>query len=68
MCRCKAPSTTPGITKVIQPGQPGLRARQPIEVGHVVFFVKDVQACECSMSTGFAASDRYPERGAFLPR
>lgn len=40
----------------------------PIEVGHVVFFVKDVKACEKFYvdNFGFAASDRYPERGAFL--
>jgi catechol 2,3-dioxygenase-like lactoylglutathione lyase family enzyme len=40
----------------------------PIEVGHVVFFVKDVQACEkfyCE-NFGFVASDRYPGRGTFL--
>ncbi|EJN10222.1 VOC family protein [Herbaspirillum sp. YR522] len=40
----------------------------PIEVGHVVFFVKDVKACEqfyCE-HFGFVPSDRYPERGAFL--
>jgi catechol 2,3-dioxygenase-like lactoylglutathione lyase family enzyme len=40
----------------------------PIEVGHVVFFVKDVLACErfyCE-NFGFVASDRYPERGVFL--
>lgn len=40
----------------------------PIEVGHVVFFVKDVQACErfyCE-NFGFVPSDHYPGRGAFL--
>lgn len=40
----------------------------PIEVGHVVFFVKDVKACEkfyCE-HFGFVPSDRYPQRGAFL--
>ena len=40
----------------------------PIEVGHVVFFVKDVKACEkfyCE-NFGFGPSDRYPERGALL--
>ncbi|RAM64178.1 glyoxalase [Herbaspirillum rubrisubalbicans] len=40
----------------------------PIEVGHVVFFVKDVKACEkfyCEQF-GFVPSDRYPQRGAFL--
>lgn len=40
----------------------------PIEVGHVVFFVADVQACERFYveRLGFVASDRYPGRGAFL--
>ncbi len=40
----------------------------PIEVGHVVFFVKDVSACERFYveSFGFVASDRYPGSGAFL--
>ncbi|MDY0748088.1 VOC family protein [Paucibacter sp. R3-3] len=40
----------------------------PIEVGHVVFFVADVAACEkfYTERLGFAASDRYPGRGAFL--
>jgi catechol 2,3-dioxygenase-like lactoylglutathione lyase family enzyme len=40
----------------------------PIEVGHVVFFVKDVAACErfyCE-NFGFVPSDHYPGRGAFL--
>ena len=39
-----------------------------IEVGHVVFFVKDVEACEAFYvgRLGFATSDRYPGRGAFL--
>ncbi|SNS88875.1 Glyoxalase/Bleomycin resistance protein/Dioxygenase superfamily protein [Noviherbaspirillum humi] len=41
---------------------------EPIEVGHVVFFVKDVKACEAfyAENFGFVASDRYPGRGAFL--
>ncbi len=40
----------------------------PIEVGHVVFFVADVKACEAFYASrfGFVASDRYPGRGAFL--
>jgi catechol 2,3-dioxygenase-like lactoylglutathione lyase family enzyme len=40
----------------------------PIEVGHVVFFVKDVKACEkfYAENFGFVASDRYPDRGAFM--
>jgi catechol 2,3-dioxygenase-like lactoylglutathione lyase family enzyme len=41
---------------------------QPIEVGHVVLFVRDVQACERFYveHLGFVVSDRYPGRGSFL--
>lgn len=41
---------------------------QPIEVGHVVFFVADVNAVEAFYSDrfGFVSSDRYPNRGAFM--
>jgi catechol 2,3-dioxygenase-like lactoylglutathione lyase family enzyme len=47
---------------------PAYERAQPIEVGHVVFFVKDVAACEkfYTENFGFAASDRYPGKGAFL--
>ncbi|CAN5673855.1 VOC family protein [soil metagenome] len=40
----------------------------PVEVGHVVFFVKDVMATEQFYvdRLGFVASDRYPGKGAFL--
>lgn len=47
---------------------PAYERASPIEVGHVVFFVKDVQACEsfyCD-NFGFVPSDHYPGRGAFL--
>jgi catechol 2,3-dioxygenase-like lactoylglutathione lyase family enzyme len=52
----------------INQASPAYERAQPIEVGHVVFFVKDVVACERFYveNFGFAASDRYPERGAFL--
>jgi catechol 2,3-dioxygenase-like lactoylglutathione lyase family enzyme len=40
---------------------------QPIEVGHVVFFVADLAATQdFYASLGFVTSDRYPERGAFM--
>jgi len=41
---------------------------QPVEVGHVVFFVKDVKAMEAfyTQKIGFVPSDRYPGRGVFL--
>lgn len=47
---------------------PAYERATPIEVGHVVFFVTDVAACERFYvdRLGFAASDRYPGRGAFL--
>ncbi|WP_221795698.1 VOC family protein [Oceanobacter mangrovi] len=40
----------------------------PIEVGHVVFFVSDVVACEAFYRDvlGFVTSDRYPNKGAFM--
>jgi catechol 2,3-dioxygenase-like lactoylglutathione lyase family enzyme len=47
---------------------PAYERAEPIEVGHVVFFVNDVQACEKFYVDylGFVASDHYPGRGAFL--
>ncbi len=52
----------------INQASPAYERATPIEVGHVVFFVKDVVACERFYvdNFGFAASDRYPDRGAFL--
>ncbi|WP_304351726.1 VOC family protein [Comamonas testosteroni] len=52
----------------VNQASPAYERAQPIEVGHVVFFVRDVQACERFYveNFGFVASDRYPERGAFL--
>lgn len=40
----------------------------PIEVGHVVFFVKDVVAVErfYTENFGFVVSDRYPGKGSFM--
>ncbi len=39
----------------------------PVEIGHVVLFVSDLVACESFYKAlGFVASDRYPDRGAFL--
>jgi catechol-2,3-dioxygenase len=47
---------------------PAYERAQPVEVGHVVFFVSDVAACErfYVQNFGFATSDRYPGRGVFL--
>jgi catechol-2,3-dioxygenase len=64
---CAPMNTWSERRRVNQPG-PIYERALPIEVGHVVFFVKDVKACErfyCD-NFGFVASDRYPGRGAFL--
>jgi len=52
----------------INQASPAYERAIPIEVGHVVFFVKDVKACEqfYAETLGFAASDRYPNRGTFM--
>jgi len=52
----------------INQASPAYERATPIEVGHVVFFVKDVKACEqfYAETLGFAASDRYPGRGTFM--
>lgn len=52
----------------IDRASPTYERATPVEVGHVVFFVKDVAACERFYSEhfGFVASDRYPGKGAFL--
>jgi len=52
----------------INQASPAYARATPIEVGHVVFFVKDVKACErfYAETLGFAASDRYPGRGTFM--
>jgi catechol-2,3-dioxygenase len=53
--------------RINQPA-PAYERATPIEVGHVVFFVRDVAACEqfYVQNFGFVASDHYPGRGAFL--
>ena len=40
----------------------------PVEVGHVVFFVKDLAAMTAfyEQCLGFVVSDRYPNRGHFM--
>ncbi len=53
-------------TRVDEPGAIYERA-EPIEVGHVVFFVDDLAATERFYTEiGFVASDRYPSRGTFM--
>ncbi|WP_295545649.1 VOC family protein [uncultured Pseudacidovorax sp.] len=64
---CARVNTWANKARVNQPSPIYDRAT-PIEVGHVVFFVADVKACEAFYASrfGFVASDRYPGRGAFL--
>lgn len=64
---CARANTWTDKARVNQPSPIYDRAT-PIEVGHVVFFVADVKACEAFYASrfGFVASDRYPGRGAFL--
>jgi len=52
----------------VNQASPAYERAAPIEVGHVVFFVRDVAACErfYAGNFGFTPSDRYPGRGAFL--
>ena len=52
----------------IDRASPAYERARPVEIGHVVFFVKDVAACERFYVErfGFVASDRYPGTGTFL--
>lgn len=53
--------------RVNQPA-PAYDRATPVEVGHVVFFVKDLAACTAfyEQCLGFVISDRYPNRGHFM--
>ncbi|KAF4531171.1 hypothetical protein B566_EDAN019211 [Ephemera danica] len=53
--------------RVNQPS-PAYDRATPIEVGHVVFFVRDLAATTAfyEQALGFVVSDRYPGRGHFL--
>jgi len=64
---CAAMNTWNVQPRVNQRG-PIYERATPIEVGHVVFFVADVKACEAFYASrfGFVASDHYPGRGAFM--
>jgi catechol-2,3-dioxygenase len=52
----------------VNQASPAYERASPIEVGHVVLFVKDIAASErfYTENFGFTASDRYPGKGAFL--
>ena len=64
---CSAMNTWNEQPRINQPSNFYERAT-PVEVGHVVFFVADVKACEAFYRDrfGFVCSDRYPNRGAFM--
>lgn len=64
---CAKTNTWGETTRINQPSPAYARA-EPIEVGHVVFFVKDLAATTVFYmdNFGFQLSDRYPERGSFL--
>ncbi|GAA4351557.1 VOC family protein [Variovorax defluvii] len=64
---CGAMNTWNAKPRINQPA-PVYERATPIEVGHVVFFVADVQATSAFYAErfGFVASDSYPNRGAFM--
>jgi catechol 2,3-dioxygenase-like lactoylglutathione lyase family enzyme len=63
-----AKTNTWGETNRINQPSPAYARAEPIEVGHVVFFVKDLAATTAFYMDkfGFQLSDRYPGRGSFL--
>ncbi|MBA1275442.1 VOC family protein [Stutzerimonas azotifigens] len=64
---CGAHNTWNSKGRINKPS-PVYERATPVEVGHVVLFVKDVNACEAFYHDrfGFQSSDRYPNRGAFM--
>ena len=64
---CAQTNTWNERERINQPS-PSYTHAQPIEVGHVVFFVKDLNACTRFYEDvmGFVISDRYPGRGHFF--
>lgn len=64
---CGAHNTWNHKTRINQPS-PIYERATPVEIGHVVFFVKDVKACETFYHErfGFQVSDRYPNRASFM--
>lgn len=64
---CAQTNTWSERERVNQPS-PSYDRALPVEVGHVVFFVKDLQACTRFYEEvlGFVISDRYPGRGHFF--
>lgn len=64
---CAVANTWGSRARVNQPA-PAYERAQPVEVGHVVFFVKDLAAMTAfyEQAFGFVVSDRYPGRGSFM--
>jgi catechol 2,3-dioxygenase-like lactoylglutathione lyase family enzyme len=64
---CARTNTWGERTRIDQPS-PAYERATPIEVGHVVLFVKDLAATTAFYQEhlGFVMSDRYPGRGSFL--
>ena len=64
---CAQTNTWATRGRVNQPS-PAYDRATPVEVGHVVFFVKDLAATTAfyEQHLGFVASDRYPGRGHFM--
>ena len=64
---CAQTNTWADQPRVDQPSPAYARA-EPIEVGHVVFFVTDLAATTAfyQQALGFQVSDRYPARGNFM--
>jgi len=63
-----AQTNTWGTHHRINQPSPAYERATPIEVGHVVFFVKDLAATTAfyEKHLGFVMSDRYPNRGHFM--
>lgn len=64
---CAKVNTWGEVARLNQPS-PAYDRATPIEVGHVVFFVADLDACSRFYESvlGFVISDRYPGRGSFM--
>jgi len=64
---CAIANTWAVRTRVNSPA-PAYERAAPVEVGHVVFFVKDLAATTAfyEQCLGFVVSDRYPGRGHFM--
>ncbi len=56
-----------GARTRVNQASPVYERATPVEIGHVVFFVQDLDATEAFYARlGFITSDRYPGHGAFM--